>query len=230
MRIWWYVEGESDRLGLEALTESWRSQMALVGWGMTIVALENKKQLLFGIGRRAAQKLVGSKTDLVVASPDLYPYDLTHGSWAHQTAPELRRILDREVRESLQLDFNQSNAAIPGLMGRFYGSSFKHDFEALLLAAPTQLSQVLGAPVPRGICRQPVEDQNNANPPSAIVSSLFRTHHPKRRAYLKTKDCRAVLARVSLSTLLQPVNGQQQLPEFKQAIDWISVSTKVSPP
>jgi len=42
MKVWIYVEGESDRLGLRALWANWREQLRTAGHGIKIIPLTSK--------------------------------------------------------------------------------------------------------------------------------------------------------------------------------------------
>ena len=73
MKVWIFVEGESDRIALNALWAKWRESLRKAGWGIQIIPLENKSKFFRKIGHRAAEKLTNNEDDLVVGLPDLYP-------------------------------------------------------------------------------------------------------------------------------------------------------------
>ena len=57
MKIWIFVEGQSDKLALEALWWPWRQELRQVGHAIKIVSLDNKSHFLRKIGARVAEKL-----------------------------------------------------------------------------------------------------------------------------------------------------------------------------
>ena len=73
MKVWVFVEGESDRLALNALWAIWRDALRVAGWGIHIIPLDDKSRYFRKIGPRAAEKLANNDVDLVVGLPDLYP-------------------------------------------------------------------------------------------------------------------------------------------------------------
>lgn len=73
MRVWVYVEGESDKLGLDALWRDWKSRLRMTGWSIRFIPLGGKPKYFKYIGQLAAEKLRERETDLVVGLPDLYP-------------------------------------------------------------------------------------------------------------------------------------------------------------
>ena len=57
MKVWIFVEGESDKLALNALWKRWLEKLKVTGWGIKIIPLENKSKFFRKIGPRAAEKL-----------------------------------------------------------------------------------------------------------------------------------------------------------------------------
>lgn len=229
MRVWVYVEGESDRLALNALWDGWRSDLRLRGWGIQIVATGGKHEFLRKIGERAAQRLIAETSDLVVTLPDLYPTRPFAGTtYAHTNVAELAEVVNRETREALvrSQGVNVSSAAI--YLDRLLASALKYDLEMLLLAARDELRSVVGTSDMLGSWRKPAEDQNDAMPPKRVVQELFRTKSSRKRDYRETRDAPDVLRRVTnLRTVLFDTNNQEQCPVFRAAVDWIAERTAV---
>ena len=102
----------------------------------------------------------------------------------------------------------------------------KHDLEVLLLAARTELRAYLKTSDHLGGWRNPVEEQDQNNPPKRIVEGLFKAK--LRRTYRDTKDASAVLRAVSdLRTILYGDSQQMQCPAFKEMLDWVGQRTGV---
>ena len=70
MKVFVYVEGESDKLALMALWERWLSSLHAQGMGISVIPLDDKAKYLRKIGVRAAEKLVARTDDLVIGLPD----------------------------------------------------------------------------------------------------------------------------------------------------------------
>lgn len=227
MKVWVFVEGEGDRNGLTNLWQKWQASLGEAGWGMAILALQNKSQFLRKIGHRAAEKLCADPSDLVVALPDLYPYreyDVT--PFRHRNAQELQQVQKTRVSEALRDICGLKGTVAQGYLNRFYASCLKHDLEMLLLAAQKELREYLRTQDQLGKWRQPVEDQDDNTPPKRVVESLFKTK--LKRAYRDTKDAGAVLKKVAdLSNILFDSSQRTQCPVFKATLDWIANHTNV---
>ncbi len=223
MKVWAYVEGPSDRSGLEALLQTWRPRLKEKGWGIHVIPLDGKSRFFRKIGARAAEKLIADSRDLVVGLPDLYPNQPYAGTeFQHSTASELMDVQTRLVREAL------ARKRVDGTMlDRFFPSALKHDFEMLLLAASPQLRAHLGTIEMLGAWRHPVEDQNQEYPPKRVVESLYLAK--RKRAYRDTTDAPAVLGNVAdLRTVVYSESGQVQCPVFKKMLDWVGNKTGVT--
>lgn|GEM_PF-325797 len=222
MKAWVFVEGESDRLGLEALWRVWREDLRAKGHGIRIIALDGKAKFLRKFGARAAEKLAANGIDVVVGFPDLYPTSpFANSDYQHSTVNELRDLQTRLVRSALQTTQAVKENQIKTLLKRLHASALKHDFEMLLLAAKEELRQVLGTKETLGKWREPVEEQNLERPPKRIVEELFRTKSAKRRSYQDTLHARTVLARVThLETILKCSSGPT-CPVFVEALRWL---------
>ena len=229
MKIWVYVEGESDQNALAALWGVWIQRLRPAGHGIKIVALANKAQFLRKVGHRAARVLCENNEDIVIGLPDLYPNkEFETTKYKHQDVVELKAVQVKEVSEALRTVFNVNQARTKQLLERFLPSALKHDLEMLLLAAQEQLRSYLGTSDQLGDWRNPVEEQNQNQPPKHLVEHLFRTKSVRRRAYRDTKDASGILRNVTdMKTILYDATGQVQCPVFKGILDWIGQQTGI---
>jgi hypothetical protein len=227
MKVWLFVEGESDRIALSELWAKWEESLKNAHWSLKIIPLENKSKFFRKIGYKAAEKLVGGQDDLVVGLPDLYPnQQYANSPYKHTDINELKIVQMELVRKSLAEVFSFSADRIEGALGRFYATAMKHDLEMLLLATTDELRKVLDTSEALGNWRHPVEEQNQTKPPKRIVEDLFRTK--KKRSYRETVDSKAVLAKVqSMETILYRNRNELQCPVFKSLLDWIGERTGV---
>jgi hypothetical protein len=228
MKVWVFVEGESDRIALNTLWMSWRSELGRKGWGIQIHPLDDKSRYFRKIGHRAAEKMVNDDHDLVVGLPDLYPNEAySHTEFKHDDISELKSVQTRLVRDALQTVFRLSKKNAEATLTRFFPSALKHDLEVLLLAAVDGLRQTLGTEETLGGWRHPVEDQNQQRPPKYVVEDLFRTK--KDRCYRDTVHAKAVLEKVTdIKKILFNNSGQLECPVFKETMDWIGERTGVA--
>ncbi len=229
MKVWVYVEGQSDRLGLGALWAKWIHSLDSNQWGLKLIALSTKDKFLRKIGPYAAEKLSNDLHDLVVGLPDFYPNaNYAQTPMRHDTVEELQELQRRSVKKALQKTHGIRGNALQQAMNRFWPSALKHDMEMLLLAAKQQLRAVLGTENALGNWRVPVEEQDQNKPPKRIVQQLFITKTARKRAYRETKDAPAVLGRVGqVGQLLRTADGKVNCPVFKNALDWVGEMTKV---
>jgi hypothetical protein len=130
---------------------------------------------------------------VVIALPDLYPRNV---GLQHETPEELRQRLGAELDRILA----RKNVNDDRLRQRFWVHCFKHDLEALILAATEPLSARLGldALVPTWVV--PTEDQNFNHPPKRVVEELFAAHGEK---YQDTLDAPLILGDASYQTLAE---------------------------
>jgi hypothetical protein len=189
-----YVEGASDRAGLEALLAPVIREGKQRRVGIRFLPLEGKASILDDAPRKAADHLSDHPDDWVFALPDLYPmakYDGTAN--AHRSFGELEKLLrDRFAARARKIDLPAE------LHARFRVHCLKHDLEVLLLAAPDILRRRLGTnDALRGWWRNPVEDQNDDRPPKRIVEALFERYR-KKPSYTDTTDATWILERASL--------------------------------
>lgn len=227
MNVWIFVEGESDRIALNALWAKWRELLKNARWGIHIIPLDNKSNLFKKIGPRAAEKLTNNQDDLVVGLPDLYPNsNFASSQYKHDDLSELKRVQTGLVKDSLAKVFSLTKPKIEVAIERFHPTALKHDTEMLLLAAKDELREVLGTPDALDKWRHPVEDQNQMKPPKYIVEDLFRTK--KGIGYRDTIHAKAVLDKVvDIKTILYRNDNQLQCPVFKEMMDWIGEKTGV---
>jgi len=229
MKVWIYVEGESDRLGLRTLWTNWLEQLRAAGHGIKIIPLTSKSQFFRKIGPRAAEKLCANNEDIVIGLPDLYPNQEYVGTqFEHRDLTQLMTVQTNEVSNALQNIFSVNRPQVRQLLERFLPSALKHDLEMLLLAAQGQLRSYLGTPDRLGNWRNPVEDQNQNHPPKRIVEELFRTKSRTRHAYRDTRDASAVLRNVTdIKTIIYNETNQIKCPVFKALLDWIGEKTTI---
>jgi hypothetical protein len=227
MKVWVFVEGESDRIALNTLWASWQAELGKKHWVMQIHPLDDKSRYFRKIGHHAAEKIVNNDHDLVVGLPDLYPNaEYSHTEYKHADLPELKAVRTRLVRDALQTVFLLSPAKAQATLARFFPSALKHDLEALLLAAVDELRQTLGTEETLGKWRHPVEDQNQQKPPKYVVKELFLTK--KDCCYRDTRHAKVVLEKVTdIKKLLFSSSGQLECPVFKETMDWIAARTGV---
>lgn len=142
-----------------------------------------KKDLLTKTPIKAVNIIRNNPTTIVVIMPDLYPQNI---GFEHETIQELQNgILENfnQVLQSKQITDNR-------LRERLRVFCFKHDLEALILAAESQLRSVLGVNSLSVTWTRPVEDQNNNVPPKKIVEEIFITCGKK---YKETVDAKIIL-------------------------------------
>ncbi len=227
MKVWVYVEGESDKLALRQLWAEWLCQLRSNGHGLRLIPLGGKDKFLRKIGPRGAEKLAGDKDDLVVGLPDFYPNQpFARSRLKHETLEELKELQRSAVANALETIYGIRGGQLANAMTRFDPSAFKHDMEMLLLAAQDQLRQVIGTNEQLGRWKTPVEEQDQRKPPKRIVEQLFRTKTSRKRAYRDTKDAPAVLGKVKdIRELLFLKHDNLNCPVFKDLIDWLGRRT-----
>jgi hypothetical protein len=192
MRVEIYVEGTSDKYAMEALLASLIEQKVQQGISIKFFAIKGndndkgadaKKDLLTKIPIKAVNIICNQPDSIVVVMPDLYPQNR---GFAHETIQELANgILNKfnQVLESKGINDNR-------LKERFRVFCFKHDLEALILAAESQLITVLGVNSLSVTWTKPVEEQNHNIPPKDIVEKIFRECGKK---YKGSVDARRIL-------------------------------------
>jgi hypothetical protein len=178
-----YVEGPSDRLAMEELLADLLTRLRAVGVAVEFIPTVGKGNLVRKTPAKAVNILRNDPYAVVIALPDLYPPNV---SFAHTTFDEMacgfRQEFERIMKHKQIDDVRLSE--------RFCIFCFKHDLEALVLAAEEQLASRLGIPSVTCDWIKPVEDQDHHTPPKRIVERLFETHGSK---YQDTVDAPLVL-------------------------------------
>lgn len=229
MIIWFYVEGQSDRLALEALWARWKCELDAKGIGVRIIPLGDKARLLRYFGARCAEKLANNPDDLVVALPDLYPIEnFACTEFAHEDVETLAQVLKDQAFQALMKNHRFAMDAGRAALSRVHISALKHDLEMLLLAAVQPLRRFLRTQHALDRWTHPVENQNHSKPPKRVVEELFVSC--LRRRYRDTTDAPAILRGVtSLKALVQNEHGQIQCPVFKTMLIWLHDKSGVDP-
>ncbi|HCO96618.1 MAG TPA: hypothetical protein DIU00_22205 [Phycisphaerales bacterium] len=229
MKVWIYVEGESDKLALQTLWKSWCEQLRTTSHGIRIVHLAGKSKFFQKIGPRAAEKLCANKEDIVVGLPDLYPNQPYAGTrFEHNDMTQLKSVQINEVSKALEKIYGANRQKAQQLLERFLPSALKHDLEMLLLAATKELRAHLRTSEHLGNWRNPIEDQNQNKPPKRIIEELFRVKSKARQAYRDTKDASAILRKVTdIRTIIFDARNQIKCPVFKALLDWIGEKTGI---
>jgi phenylpyruvate tautomerase PptA (4-oxalocrotonate tautomerase family) len=175
MKVEIYVEGTSDKYAMEALLSHLIEEKLQQGIRIEFFPVKGsnndrggnaKKDLLTKTPTKAVDIIRNNPTTIVVIMPDFYPQNV---GFDHETVQELENgILDNfnQVLQSKRITDNR-------LIERFRVFCFKHDLEALILAAESQLISVLGVNSLTVTWTIPVEDQNHNVPPKNIVEGIF---------------------------------------------------------
>lgn len=186
-----YVEGPSDRLAMEELLSDLLARLLTTGVAVDFVSTEGKKRLMFKTPTKAVNILRNDPQAVVAALPDLYPPNVT---FTHTTFDELAQALRQEFERVLarkRLDDTR-------LHERFHVFCFKHDLEALVLAAEDQLASRLGVPAVTYTWVKPVEDQDHKRPPKRVVEQVFRMYGDR---YQDTIDAPLILGAARYSEI-----------------------------
>lgn len=183
MNVIVYVEGPSDRLAMQELLADLLARLQESGIEVKFIPSDNKKSLMLKTPGKAVNILQNDPRSVVIALPDLYP---PNQGFDHLTFAELTHALQSEFkRELARKSINDDR-----LYQRFYVFCFKHDLEALILAAENQLASRLGVSFLECTWRKPVEDQNHNLPPKRIVEQLFDSYSSR---YKDTVDAPLIL-------------------------------------
>jgi hypothetical protein len=178
MKVIVYVEGRSDKLSLELLLASLLERKRQKGIRIEFFEVKDgnrKKNVLTKVPLRAFSILHEPKT-VVIALPDLYPKNV---EFPHETAKEL---IDG-IREIFKKILHDKRVDDSRLLDRFKVFCFKHDLEALLLAAYESLHSYMQMQTPSSWEKWeiPVENQNHDTPPKRIIEKLFEDCGKKYR-------------------------------------------------
>jgi hypothetical protein len=175
MRVIVYVEGPSDRLAMQALLADLLDRLQMKGVRVDFISMDGKKRLMLQTPTKAVNILRNDPQAIVIALPDLYPPNL---GFPHTTADEMAQALQEEFGRILVC---KQLADDRRLHQRFQVFCFKHDLEALVLAAESQLASRLGMQFITCTWVKPVEDQDHEVPPKRIVERIFEDHRDKYR-------------------------------------------------
>jgi len=179
-----YVEGPSDKQALQQLLSDLLARLANAGTSVQFVDTQGKKPLMLKTPGKAVNILLDDPAAVVIALPDLYPPNV---GFAHNTAQELYSGLTERFEEALRCKVSTDDERV---RRRFLAFCFKHDLEALVLAAEPQLASRLGIEKLKRSWIVPVEDQDQQDPPKRVVERLFRA---QRQAYADTVDAPLIL-------------------------------------
>ena len=183
MKVIVYVEGPSDKLAMEQLLEPLLQNAQSIGVVIDFIPTEGKRKLVTKTPIKAANILCNDANAVVIALPDLYPKNM---GVTHETFSELQEQLQSEFKQILARKCIDDER----LGQRFMIFCFKHDLEALILAAEEQLASRLG--ISSVVCTwiKPVENQNFNHPPKRIIEQIFTEHGDR---YQDTIDAPLIL-------------------------------------
>lgn len=182
-----YVEGPSDEAAMRALLQPLIERKQAEGISIDFFEAppgHKKESVLEKVPIRAINILRNNPNAVVLALPDLYPPDV---AFPHKTFPELEQGLRTKFQEALKAKGVEEDTR---LVNRFKVFCFKHDMEALLLAAEEALALVLEVEPLEVTWTKPVEDQNHNHPPKLIVETLFRAQDKR---YIETNHAPLIL-------------------------------------
>lgn len=194
--IFIYVEGPSDKYGLEKLLENVVGAACQKGVGVVIIPFEGKEPLLNKGPIKAVSVIRNKPTSAVFMVADLYPQNKP---FKHETYDELKSALkDVFIKKINSIGLDEC------LKDRFFVHCFKYDLESLLLASESALMERLGINKFGSVkWAVPVEDQNHDRPPKRIVEELFEEAGKK---YKDTSDVPWVLERSDYRELMIKCN------------------------
>lgn len=185
-----YVEGPSDKLGLEVLLSSYLQTTIHRNNYLYIIPMNGKEPLLNKGPIKATNILRNRKNSYVFIVPDLYPQNKP---FPHTTYEELKiELMNRFKQELLKKNMNNR------ISNRFYIHCFKYDLEVLLLASYEIMLQRIGLEKIKRTWKIPVENQNFNKPPKKVIEQIFLNCNKK---YKDTADVPWILARTDLNML-----------------------------
>jgi hypothetical protein len=181
-----YVEGKSDVAAMEQLLRPLIERKNIQGVKMNFFETPDgdRKQSLMTKAPHKAVQLLRDPHHIVVVMPDLYPYNK---HTPHQTVEALEAAIQKEFKGALKSK-NLDNRT--DYEDRFKVFCYKHDLEALILAATDALALRLGVEAVKVTWKLPVEDQNNTHPPKKVVKALFEKYGQN---YIETVDAPLIL-------------------------------------
>lgn len=187
-----YVEGPSDRLGMQTLLADLIEIACKKGNAVHFLSLNGKAPLLSKGPTRATNILRNRPNSYVFLVPDLYPPNVP---FPHRTYLELREGLTGRFRDELR-----RKRCDPSLQDRFFVHCFKFDLEALVLGSEEALLARLGKRHFSKSWTRPVEDQDHLTPPKRIVEALFSDAGMR---YRSSADVPWILGRSSRRELIE---------------------------
>ncbi|AFM24341.1 DUF4276 family protein [Desulfomonile tiedjei] len=199
MKVLVYVEGPSDKAAMETLLSPLLERKQREGVRISFHEAptgDRKKSVLLKIPVKAVNILRNDPETMVVALPDLYP---KNKGFPHSTPEELRSGVIDQFEKALVNKGVEDHR----MLNRFKVFCFKHDMEALLLAAEDSLRQRIGPP--RLMCSwiHPVENQNHDIPPKRVVEEVFSQRNQR---YRDTVDAPMILAEAEYQDLMEECN------------------------
>lgn len=180
-----FVEGPSDKSALQALLAPLLAQLREKQVFVKLFDGQGKKSVLFGVPKRAVSILDKNPRDIVVALPDLYP---KNQGFDHETPEQLVAGIHKLFREAARQKKLTNEV---DLQRRFKVFCFKHDLEALVLAAFDALKSRLQAPGLKRTWKVPVEDVDHGRPPKRVVEEVFQSRGMR---YKDTVDAPLILS------------------------------------
>ena len=221
MKVIVYVEGPSDKLAMEQLLDPLLFRASEAGVMITFVPISpgkgrgnSKRELMFKTPPKAVNILCDDLEAVVITLPDLYPGNA--GGLPHETFPELEKQIQALFKQAL------ANRRVDDerIRQRFWVFCFKHDLEALVLAAEEQLASRLGVASVACAWIKPVEDQDHNHPPKRIVEQLFLGHGDR---YQDTIDAPLILGASNYVTIAE------RCPQcFKPFVEYLESLTRIN--
>ena len=213
MKVIVYVEGPSDKRAMEHLLEPLLQKARSIGVAIDFIPTEGKRKLIIKTPIKAANILCHDADAVVIALPDLYPKNM---GVTHETFPELQEQLQSKFKQILVRKCIDDER----LRQRFAIFCFKHDLEALILAAEEQLASRLGIPSVVRTWIRPVENQNFNHPPKRIVERIFTEHGDR---YQDTVDAPLILGASDYSVIAE------RCPQcFKPFVEYLESLTRIN--
>jgi len=173
-----YVEGPSDKAAMRQLLQPLLDQKKQEGVAIDFfetVEGDRKASVLGKVPIRAVNILLDKPAAVVIAMPDLYPKNKL---FPHETAEEMFEGIRKNFEAAL---IKKTGGIDQRITERFLVFCFKHDLEALLLAAEDALKSRLGINRLNKNWKTPVEDQDHNSPPKRIIEDLFKQHGQRYR-------------------------------------------------
>jgi hypothetical protein len=187
MTVLVYVEGASDKQGLQDLLQDLLVQKQREGTSVQFIERDSKGDILVN-GPKKAISILRNRPDFhVVLLPDLYP---RNQGFSHETADELLAGMQNRFVEAAKA----VNVDAEEIQDRFHTFCLKYELEALVLAAEEALKEHLDTDAFDTTWERRVEDQNHDKPPTQVVEEVFREN---RSRYVKGSDAPEILIRAN---------------------------------